>query len=268
MKASLLRRLERLETAGQVDHGVDAARARDPVRLMTDLDMTPDPWQREVLNSTSNRIIIMSSRQAGKSTVASLKALHPALYRPGSLVLCLAPVQRQSSELFEKVLYVYHMLNRPVPALRETRTTLELMNRSRIVCLPGKASTVRSFSAARLIIVDEAAQVSDDGLFAAIMPMLAVSQGAFMACSTPYGRRGWYHEVFTGNEPGWMRVVAPSASCPRIDPTFVAEQSRLLGDRWAQQEFQCVFLDAIGQCFSTNSIEAAFDPNVRVLDGF
>jgi hypothetical protein len=267
MRASLLKRLDRLEQTARPDPDNERARAADPVRLITDLGMDPDPWQADVLRSTADRIVLMASRQSGKSTVASLKALHNAMYRPGSLVLCLAPVQRQSGELFGKILDAYRRLGRPVPALRETRTTVEFVNASRIVCLPGKGATVRSFSAARLIIVDEAAQVADDGLFAAIMPMLAVSRGGFMACATPYGKRGWYYNVFTGDEPGWMRVVAPSADCPRIPPEFIAEQRRLLGERWANQEFNCVFLDAIGQCFSTESVERAFRP-FPVLEGF
>jgi hypothetical protein len=267
MRASLRKRLELLEQTAKPDPDIERARAADPVRLMTDLGMQPDPWQASVLRSTSDRIICMSSRQAGKSTVASLKALHVASYESKSLVLCLAPVGRQSGELFQKILDVYRRLGRPVAALRETRTTLELINGSRIVCLPGKPSTVRSFSSVRLLVLDECAQFPDDGLFAAVMPMLAVSKGSVLACSTPYGKRGWFYEVFTRSEPGWMKVVAPSVDCPRIPKEFVAEQRRLLGERWARQEFEAVFLDALGQCFSTECIEAAFRP-IPVLEGF
>jgi hypothetical protein len=85
-----------------------------------------------------------------------------------------------------------------------------------------------------LAIVDEAAQVSDDGLFAAVLPMLAVSKGRFMCLSTPFGRRGWFWEQFSGDDPAWMRITAPATCCPRIDPVFVEEQWRLLGERWAR----------------------------------
>lgn len=43
----------------------------------------------------------------GKSTVSSILAMHTALYQPGSLTLLLSPTERQSKELFRKVLDVY-----------------------------------------------------------------------------------------------------------------------------------------------------------------
>jgi hypothetical protein len=55
--------------------------------------------------------------------------------------------------------------------------------------LPGTEKTIRGFSGAALLIVDEAARV-DDALYYAVKPMLAVSGGSLLMLSTPYGRRG------------------------------------------------------------------------------
>jgi hypothetical protein len=65
------------------------------------------------------------------------------LLEPGSLCLCLSPSLRQSGELFGKAVQVYHKLGDPVPATRETATTLELMNESRLVSLPGTGALPR-----------------------------------------------------------------------------------------------------------------------------
>jgi hypothetical protein len=56
--------------------------------------------------------------------------------------------------------------------------------------LPGTEKTIRGFSGAALLIVDEAARV-DDALYYAVKPMLAVSGGSLLMLSTPYGRRGF-----------------------------------------------------------------------------
>ena len=60
------------------------------------LNFSPDPWQADVLETASKRLILCCSRQAGKSTVSSVLAIHTALYRPGSLVVMVSPSQRQS----------------------------------------------------------------------------------------------------------------------------------------------------------------------------
>src|SRR5215208_1969450 len=155
---------------------------RDDLRLALDraaftrrLGVDPDPWQEDLLGSSSERVLLNCSRQSGKSTMSAVIALHRALYHPGSLILCLAPALRQSQELFGKVAGFYRDLGRPVPADAEQRLGLELANGSRIAALPGSEKTIRGFSGVGLLLVDEASRV-DDGLYHAVRPMLAVSE--------------------------------------------------------------------------------------------
>ena len=145
----------------------DLRLALDRVAFATELGMSPDPWQVDLLRSSSKRVLLNISRQGGKSTTAAIIALHRALYHPASLVLVLAPALRQSQELFAKIAGFYRSLGRPVPAQAERRLSLELENGSRIITLPGTEKTVRGFSGAALLLVDEAARV-DDGLYFAI----------------------------------------------------------------------------------------------------
>ena len=56
----------------------------------------------------------------------------------------------------------------------------EMANGSRILALPGSETTVRGYSAADLIVIDEAARVGDS-LLQAVRPMLATSQGRLVA---------------------------------------------------------------------------------------
>src|SRR5262249_58061446 len=84
------------------------------------------------------------------------------------------------------------------PELREESVLrCELANGSRIVSLPGTERTVRGYSKADLIIIDEAARV-EDSLLVATRPMMAVSEGGgrLIALSTPAGKRGWFYEAW------------------------------------------------------------------------
>jgi len=65
-------------------------------------------------------------RQAGKSTVTSALALHTALFKPKSDVLLLSPGQRQSQEIFRKVLDTYNAIGRSVRCTYETQLRMEL----------------------------------------------------------------------------------------------------------------------------------------------
>jgi hypothetical protein len=245
---------------------------RDDLRLALDrvafakrLGLKPDPWQEDLLSSTSERVLLNCCRQSGKSTMTGLIALHRALYHPGSLILCLAPALRQSQELFSKIAGFYRDQGRPVSAVAERKLSLELENRSRIITLPGSEKTVRGFSGAALLAVDEAARV-DDSLYFAVRPMLAVSGGSLMMLSTPYGKRGVFFEEWT-NGIGWERYEVPASQCPRIPEVFLEEERHSLPRRVYRQEYECSFEETDDQVFSFEDVAAAIRPDVTPLFG-
>ncbi len=248
-------------------HDLDMlAMGLDPALMMEALGFDPDPWQRDVLRSTSDRVLLLCCRQAGKSTATAVLALHTALFQPGSLILLLSPSLRQSGELFRKLVTFYGDLDRPIPAVGELATSLTLTNGSRVVSLPGTHETVRGFSGARLVVIDEAAMVPDE-LFVAVNPMLAVSRGRLVCLSTPLGKRGWFHDAWEGPREPWQRVKVTALDCPRIDPAFLAEQRQTLGERWYRQEYLCSFEETVDQVFSTESVLAAFSSREQPLFG-
>jgi hypothetical protein len=237
----------------------------DRVAFAEELEIFPDPWQRDLLRSEASRVLLSCARQSGKSTMTAIVALHRALYHPGSLILCLAPALRQSQELFGKVLGFYRDLDRPVLAQAERKLSLELANESRIVTLPGTERTVRGFSGVDLLILDEAARV-DDGLYYATRPMLAVSGGTLIMLSTPAGRRGVFHEEWTEGA-GWQRFEVDAKGCPRISEAFLEEERRSLPRRIFDQEYRCAFIEREDAVFSFEDVAGALDPRVTPLFG-
>jgi hypothetical protein len=226
--------------------------------------ITPDPWQHNVLTSNAQRIILLCSRQSGKSTVTSILATHRAVAVPGSLVLLLAPALRQSQELFRKVKTIYAALGSTVPAVVENALSLELANGSRIVTLPGKEATIRGFSAPDLVIEDESARVPDE-LHQAVRPMLAVSAGRLILLSSPFGRRGHFYETWEHTGDDWLRVKVTAEQCPRISLQWLAAERASIGDWWFDQEYLCQFKDAADAYFRGEDIEAMASDAVRPL---
>src|SRR5439155_13911574 len=85
----------------------------DPSRLMAVCGLPPDAWQRDLLRSSAQRMLLLASRQSGKSQTCACLALHTAVYWPERLVLLLSPSLRQSQELFKKVVDAYRLLATP-----------------------------------------------------------------------------------------------------------------------------------------------------------
>ena len=248
-----------------MEAAIDLALALDRVAFARELGVQPDPWQRGLLRSSSDRVLLNCCRQSGKSTMTAIIALHRALYHPGSLVLCLAPALRQSQELFGKVLGFYRDLDCPVAPQGERRLSLELENDSRIITLPGSEKTIRGFSGAALLIVDEASRGADE-LYFAVRPMLAVSGGSLMMLSTPYGKRGVFFEEWTGGE-GWERYEVPASEVPRIPPEFLEEERRALPSWVFRQEYECSFEETEDQVFTHEMVEGAVTSEVTPLCG-
>ena len=243
----------------------DLKLALDRVSFARKLGIEPDPWQEDLLRSASERVLLNCCRQSGKSTMTAVIALHRALYHPGSLILCLAPALRQSQELFGKVLGFYRDLGRPVSPQGERKLSLELENGSRIVTLPGSEKTIRGFSGTSLLILDEAARVEDE-LYFAVRPMLAVSGGALMMLSTPYGKRGIFFDEWTGGL-GWERYEVPASQCPRISEEFLEEERASLPPFIFRQEYECSFEETEDQVFTSHLIDRALTDEVKPLFG-
>jgi terminase large subunit-like protein len=205
-----------------------------------------------------------TSRQSGKSTIAALKALHMALTRAGSLILLISPSLRQSGELFRKVTDFFARLPARPRLVEDTRLSLQCGNNSRIVSLPSSEATICGFSSVTLVIEDEASRVADD-LYFATRPMLAVSGGAHILMSTPYGPRGHFYEAWEHGGAEWERVCVPASDCPRIPAAFLEAERRSMPQRWYDSEYNCLFVDVDGAVFRHEDLLAALSSDVAPL---
>jgi hypothetical protein len=242
----------------------DLLNAADPVGwARRTLGFEPDPNQQHILASTHKRILLNCSRQWGKSTVTAAKAAHRALEFPGRLIVALSPSARQTGELMRKIEEFLRRCGVRIKGDGSNEMSIQLPNGSRIVGLPGGEGTIRGFSSVNLLIVDEAARVPDVS-YRAARPMLAVANGDLLLLSTPYGKRGFFYEEWTG--PGdWLRLQVKGEDCPRIPRDFLEDERRSLGDLWFRQEYCCEFIDNETQLFSRDTLARSLDRNLEPL---
>jgi hypothetical protein len=238
----------------------------DPARLSARAGIVPDDWQADLLRSTARQLLILCSRQVGKSETTATLAAHTAIYDAGAPVLLLSPSLRQSGQLFGKVRQRLKALGSDYADITtDNALSVRLANGSEIHSLPGKAGTVRGFSGVKLAVVDEAAFAAEDVL-PAISPMLAVSGGRLALLSSPFGKRGFFYEQWAhhqacaraGTPSPWDLHTVTADQCPRIPRDFLAEERRKLGVLY-DQEYLCRFLDVVTALFRHEDVERALD---------
>jgi len=236
----------------------DLLYAADPVLWAREvLDYHADDWQADLLRSRSKKIILNCSRQSGKSTTSAVLALHESIYRNPSFVLIIAPTQDQSGELMMKFDEFRSAVELPSDYLStDTKLAVRFSNNNRVVARPGSEKSARSFSAVTLLLEDEASRVSDD-LFNTVRPMLAVSNGRHILMSTPFGRRGHFHQIWENERDLWEAHEITAAMCPRITKEFLAEEKRT--NFWYLQEYCCVFTETNNQLFSFDLIQSMLE---------
>jgi hypothetical protein len=251
-------------TRQAIKHRIERERI-NAVLMANRAGIVPDGWQADLLQSDARQVILLCSRQSGKSTITSILALHQAIYTPNSLILLLSPSLRQSQELFRKLQDFYNALESDsLPtATEESALRMQLSNGSRIIALPGKEATIRGFSGVSLLIIDEASRV-EDALYQSVRPMLAVSGGRIILLSTPFGKRGFFHSEWTDGQD-WRKVKITADQCPRIDRDWLERERQMIGDWWFLQEYFCEFVETSDSVFAYDDIQAALDPELKPL---
>jgi hypothetical protein len=239
----------------------DLAMAASPVHLARFVSgLNLEKWQSDFVLSSHPRIIMNCPRGSGKSMLTACIALHHALNTPNAFVLMFSRSERQSMELFRKVLLYYKRLEFHPSA--ESAHRLELPNGSRILSLPSSIETVLGFHDVTLLVIDEAALVSDL-LYLRARPMLNHETGRLIVLSTPFGQRGFFYKEWQDfkEHPDttiWHGIGVTTDECPYMTKKFLAEERLKLGERAYQREYACKFEENEDSVFRMDLVRASF----------
>jgi hypothetical protein len=244
----------------------DLAYALDPVTFARDSGVEPDPWQAKFLRNAPRRGLILATRQSGKTETCVLHANHVAHTEPGETIIVISPAQRISSEFIRRARDRYLRIEgAKIPGDAVQR--IEIENGSRIIGLPGDndGDTIRGIARVRLVLVDEAARVSD-ATYAAVRPMLAVHpRGALIGLTTGAAKRGWFFNGWADPDSDFEKIRVTADMCPRLTPEFLASERKALGETAFRTEYGLEFLDDQEAAFPNTVIDSIFDKDLRPL---
>ena len=226
----------------------------------TKLNFHPDPIQTEILNHPAHRLILLCTRQFGKTQITALKALHFALTHPGALVVVASPGERRSAEWLLRVTQLLQTL--AIPHRRDGihQFSAVLPNHARLIGLPGVADPNRGYPA-HLLIFEEAAFVPDP-LWRSLTPSLVATQGRLWLISSAGPQWGFFHQQWNETLIPWTRFCVTAEQCPRITPESLAEQRIFLGESDYRREFLCEFSSEGTRVILPELLLRAFDDSI------
>ncbi|MCC6904438.1 MAG: hypothetical protein IT326_01250 [Anaerolineae bacterium] len=233
-------------------------------------DLRPD--QAGVATHPARFKVVACGRRWGKTTLGLYLAAEAM--RRGRRVWWVAPT--------------YNMAFEPWLALKqafEGADGLVKQEAARYLALPdGGSISIKSADAPDrlrgvgldLVIVDEAAFISQYVWQAVLRPALADRRGRALMISTPRGRNWFYHAFQRGLDPlahDWEAWRAPTSANGLIAPEEIADVRALTPERIFRQEYEAEFLEDGGEVFrgvrraATAPVDAAPQPGHRYVAG-
>jgi hypothetical protein len=216
------------------------------------------PFQRRILRSLrDNRfVILLASRQIGKTTLMTIYALWIACFFEDQRILIVANKEQTAINIFKRVRMAYEKLpNYLKPgAVEYGKTSMSLGNGSSIGISTTSSDAGRGDSC-NCLILDELAFIDDHlvkDFWKSVYPIISSSKKSkIFVASTPKGTGNLFHDLYVGatetdseKHNGWYPERVDWWEVPGRDEKWKQNTIRELGSReFFDQEFGNVFLE-------------------------
>ena len=270
MKQKQKQKLEKLKKDFQAEEQIPPP--KDPVEFCRQfLKFNPTPYQTEFLQDQSKRIVLLWSRQSGKSHTIAAKAIWHSLSYPKTSSLIVAPSLRQSMILSDRI--QDHLANltpqqRRKWITKQQRTQILFSNQSRIIALPCSENLLRGYTA-HVIIADEANFFQNDQniFYSILLPMLSTTNGTLIASSTPWNRDSVFYR-FT-QDTGFRKYVVTCEEAVKaglMTQQFIDQMKQLLPTERFQREYESQFVEDVDAWLTQSLIVSCIDSNLGPYD--
>jgi len=216
-----------------------------------DLEWTPHPGQREVLDSEARFRIVGCGRRWGKTEACGHEAFR-RLGVPDKLVWWTAPTYDIADIGFEMVLDIIpEALQADVK--RTKPKAIELVNGSKISFRSADREDSLRGEGIDLLILDEAAMIADRAWQKELRPTLSDTLGDMVAISTPKGRN-WFFEWFergqSDDHPDVESWQSSTYDNPHIPDSEIDSARNEVPERVFEQEYLAEFKEESGGVFT------------------
>lgn len=210
--------------------------------------------KRALRKMRDNRfVILLASRQCGKTTMMTIYALWNACFNDDQRILIVANKEGTAIEIFQRIRLAYEELpNWLKPGVKEYgKTSMTLVNGTRIGISTTTGTAARGQSV-NCLVLDELAFIDAhlvDPFWKSVYPIISSSKKSkIFIASTPNGTENLFYKLYTGadaGENGWTPERIDWWEIPGRDDKWKAQTVKTLGSvDTFDQEFGNVFLQS------------------------
>lgn len=211
--------------------------------------LQPYRAQYDILQDKSRFKVVILGRRSGKTELGKI-AIANVILKNGGTAFWVAPSFRESLDVWRSLKETFS------PMIRwksEQSHTLELVNGGQLSVYSGEAAERMRGTSPDLIIMDEAAMISDQNMWYSVArPALTDKKGKAYFLSTPKGRN-WLYDIFLlGNNPNnneYKSWQFPTWKNPFIPKSEILEAKNTLPEKLFRQEYLAEFLVDAGEVF-------------------
>lgn len=222
-------------------------------------------YQKEIVEKFTNsrRTVVVTSRQAGKTTTAVCVILHYVLFNEHKTVALLANKGEAAREILDRVKIAYEALPKWMQqgVIEWNKGSVEFENGCKIIASATSSSAIRGKSIS-LLYIDETAFVENwDEFFASVFPTISSGNTTkILFTSTPNGLNHFY-KTCEGAEQGtngYEFVKVLWTDVPGRDENWKKETLASMDFDYQKfsQEFECEFLGSSGTLIEGNKLKA------------
>ena len=212
-------------------------------------------YQKEIATAITNsrRVVVNTSRQAGKTSTAAAIILHYVLFNDHKTVALLANKGDAAREILDRIRISYESLPKWLQqgVVEWNKGSIELENGCKIIAAATSSSAIRGKSISFLYI-DETAFVENwDEFFSSVFPTISSGKTTkVLFTSTPNGLNHFYKTCEGGREGtnGYIYIEVPWYRVPGRDEEWKKEtlEGMDFNTEKFEQEFACSFLGSSG----------------------
>lgn len=231
----------------------------------------------------TKELVLLFSRQSGKSTLAEVLMMEAALETPKSTVFYISPQYKHGQKIYREITSALADTNL-IKKKNGSDLIIELTNGSLIQFFTAQSpDSIRGNTCTKLLVLDEEAYLpiltptGEDLYFNVIQPITKTRKPKIIHISTPAGKDGiFYHKYLSSIEgDGSVKSVISTI----YDDPFVTveeiEKTKRESPRLAfEQEYECRFLDSaltalpgFENCFEEIDIDKKITKNSTVWAG-
>lgn len=222
-------------------------------------------YQEEIIDKISNgrRVVVNTSRQAGKTTTAVVVILHYILFNDHKTVALLANKGDAAREILERIKIAFEALPKWLQqgVIEWNKGSVEFENGCKILASATSGSAIRGKSISFLYI-DETAFVENwDEFFASVFPTISSGNTTkILFTSTPNGLNHFYKtcEGAKNDSNGYEYVEVPWQRVPGRDENWRKETLAAMDHDLQKfaQEFCCEFQGSSGTLITGSKLKS------------